>query len=267
MSGFSSQWLDAREPIDHRARSEAVLAAVRQHFENFGTLKVTDIGCGTGSTLRALKPVLKNTLSWHLIDHDDTLLDQAKTYLQGDEMTFSLADLSKSVDTVFANQPQLLTTSAFLDLVSESWLKTFCEHVTQHQTPFYAALSYDGRVGCKPELQTDVEVLKAFNHHQKTDKGFGPALGPDAAETVIRLFENFGFKVVSDRSDWIGNPEDKLFQELLIEGWHQAACEIDPHKKAHFDSWLSQRLKLIDSGKASVFVGHIDFFAIPETMA
>ena len=264
MSGFSSQWLALREPVDHAARSDEVISAVAHYFLNDNKLTITDIGSGTGSTLRALKPVLQQDISWHLIDHDETLIDVARSEAKSDEVNFSLADLSKSLEELFVHNPKLLTTSAFLDLVSETWLQEFVDTVAAHQVPFYAALTYDGRAGCDPETPDDKLVAAAFNQHQKTDKGFGPALGPDAADTAISMFKKAGYQVIQAQSDWIGDKNHKEFQKMLLEGWSSAATEIAPENSEKFSAWLQERLHLIENENATVFVGHQDFLAVPE---
>lgn len=263
MSGFSAEWLALREPIDHGARSEEIIAGVAGWFIQDDTLKITDIGSGTGSTLRALKPILTQRITWHLVDHDDALLDVAKNEARGDRVEFSLADLSQSLDPLFKQQPDLITTSAFLDLVSYDWLENMVMEITARKIPFYAALSYDGRSGCEPVLEMDTDIQKAFNTHQKTDKGFGPALGPDAADTTIKLFEKAGYQVTLANSDWVGNAKHKAFQTMLLQGWHDAACEIEPAKSTLFKEWLLERINLIENQQASLFVGHKDIFAVP----
>lgn len=263
MSGFSAEWLALREPIDHRARSEEVLAGVAGWFARDEALRITDIGSGTGSTLRALKPILPQKIAWHLVDHDDALLDVAKGEAQGDRVDFSLADLSKSLDAMFKEQPNLITTSAFLDLVSGDWLENMVNEITSRKIPFYAALTYDGRAACDPELGTDKAILEAFNTHQTTDKGFGNALGPDAADTTIELFKKAGYQVTQATSDWVGNAKHKAFQIMLLQGWYEAACEIEPAKSADFKDWLLERINLIENQEASLFVGHKDIFAVP----
>ncbi len=263
MSGFSGEWLALREPIDHRARNEEILAGVAGWYTQDKFLKITDIGSGTGSTLRALRPVLPQKISWHLVDHDDALLDVARAAAEGDSVEFSLADLSGSLDALFAHSPDLITTSAFLDLVSMEWLEQLVIEITSRKIPFYAALTYDGRAGCEPILEAENEVLEAFNAHQKTDKGFGIALGPDAADTAIELFEQAGYQVNIGKSDWIGNSKHKEFQRMLLQGWHDAAVEIKPNSEKDFDDWYLERLNLIESSNASLFVGHKDIFAVP----
>ncbi len=59
--GFSADWLALREPADHRSRSAELLATLATRVEGRDTLRITDLGCGTGSNLRATAPALGPT--------------------------------------------------------------------------------------------------------------------------------------------------------------------------------------------------------------
>jgi len=263
---FSAEWLALREPVDHAARNCAVIDAIREIFADKKTIRLTDIGSGTGSTIRALQPVLKNKIEWHLVDYDQGLLDIASKEAHTGKVTTAFADLSLSLDAVFARGTDFVTTSAFLDLVSEEWLRGFVKAIAAKRLPFYAALSYDGRAGCLPIHESDEIVLTAFNAHQKTDKGFGPALGPDAASVAMRCFDEAGYTITSGLSDWQAGPDHAAFQTMLLDGWRNAAREIRPDLKADFDEWYTDRLAWIHDragSGASVFVGHVDFLALP----
>lgn len=263
MTGFSSKWLDLREPIDHAARSEAVLSALSHYFLNDQKLVVTDIGCGTGSTIRALKGFLIKEITWHLVDNDDLLLTEAAKHTAQDHVQCTNADLSQSLDAIFKPHPDLMTTSAFLDLVSRDWLEIFVVEVTRRKIPFYAALTYDGRGGTNPSAINETAILTAFNTHQKTNKGFGPALGPDAADTAIMLFEKAGYVVCQEPSDWVAGPKFPEFQKMLLDGWRSAACEISPPDKAEFETWFNECLAYISNEQLHLTVGHKDFLAVP----
>lgn len=263
MTGFSAEWLDCREPVDHAARSDVILSAISHYFLSEDQLSITDIGCGTGSTLRALKPFLNQKLKWVLIDNDPELLKVAQQSAQRDEVQFGTADLSKDLSEIFKVETSLLTTSAFLDLVSEEWLQGFVSEVCQHKVPFYAALSYDGRAELTPAHASDVDILAAFNQHQKTDKGFGTSLGPDAVNAAIDMFRKAGYAVISEESDWVARDNHFKFQEMLLEGWHGAACETLPEHRDEFDAWMAFRREAIASGSHQTTVGHVDFFATP----
>ncbi|MEP2943531.1 MAG: class I SAM-dependent methyltransferase [Hyphomicrobiales bacterium] len=263
---FSAEWLALREPIDHAARNDDIINALNILFEGKKTIRLTDIGSGTGSTIRALTPTLESAIAWHLVDNDPALLNIAQKEAAGADVITSHADLSLSLDAIFSQPTDLITTSAFLDLVSEDWISGFVDAVVERRLPFYAALNYDGRAGALPPLTDDEIILAAFNTHQKTDKGLGPALGPDAAHTAMACFEKAGYEITHGLSDWQAGPDHAAFQKMLLDGWRGAASEIRPDLKTDFDDWFAKRLSLIeeaDTTGASVFVGHIDFLALP----
>ena len=165
---------------------------------------------------------------------------------------------------LFLDEPALISTSAFLDLVSQDWLEALVREVARQKIPFYGAITYDGRAGCTPEHPTDKLVLDAFNLHQKTDKGFGSALGPQAADQAISLFKTAGYEVIVGTSDWQAKGDHKGFQKMLLEGWATAAIQMKPELTNTFEQWLAQRYDLIENSDAGVFVGHKDFFATPK---
>ena len=55
MSGFDKDWLTLRESADLRARDPQLLATAIGAIERAAHPCVLDIGCGTGSTYRALR--------------------------------------------------------------------------------------------------------------------------------------------------------------------------------------------------------------------
>jgi hypothetical protein len=120
------------------------------------------------------------------------------------------------------------------------------------------ALSYDGRIVCSPEDADDGTVVALLNEHQRTDKGFGPALGPDAASVAARVFEEAGYRVQLARSDWVLAPESRELQCQLIEGWAQAATEIAPERARAIDGWRDRRLAHVAAGWSEIIVGHED---------
>jgi hypothetical protein len=155
-----------------------------------------------------------------------------------------------------------VATSALLDLVSAAWLDRLVVSLSSLSRPLYAALSYDGVVALTPESRHDAAVIAAVNRHQRTDKGFGPALGPDAARTAPERFRRAGFAVLEGRSDWRFGVDDRDIQIEMLAGWARAAGEIgvDP---SILEEWLCERRNHVISGRSQMRVGHVDFFARP----
>ena len=81
MSGFSAEWLALRETVDHRAISAELHAAIRGRFASCERVAIVDMGCGTGSNLRALTGDLPKRQTWRLVDHDPELLSAARETL------------------------------------------------------------------------------------------------------------------------------------------------------------------------------------------
>jgi SAM-dependent methyltransferase len=265
MSGFSADWLTLREPYDTAARNGDVLAAVVTAMSRQSSIRVADLACGTGSTLRAIAPQLAARQHWRLADNDLGLLGKAAaTALPvGCAVTPMPVDLARDLEAALDGPLDLVTTSALLDLVSADWLERLVVEIGARRLPFYAALSYDGRIAFDPPAPLDGELVGAVNLHQHGDKGFGPALGPDAAEAAIARFTAIGYRITQGPSDWRFGPADAVIQDALLRGWTSAAQEARPLRAAAFSTWLDGRRGLLAAGRSAATVGHIDFFAVP----
>jgi len=268
MTGFAADWLTLREPADRRTRSPEIVAAVASCLATHEQVRVTDLGCGTGSTLRALSPHFPARQHWLLVDNDPALL--AVAVRRAGELPPSVtvaplqADLQADVESVVALDADLLTASAFLDLVSRSWLERFVAAAVRHRRPVYVALSYDGRTSCEPSDPFDAAVLSAFDAHQLGDKGLGGALGPTAAAVAATCFEAAGFEVTAAQADWRLSSDDRALQEQLLLGWHRAAGETGMLGASDLDDWLARRLAAAAAGRSRLRIGHVDLWARPR---
>lgn len=256
---FSAEWLALREPHDRRARNAEVLDAVVTAFASHVSLNVADIGCGTGSTYRALSPRLPPGQRWRLYDNDLSLLARAAGPAN---VTTIPLDLAHDLEAALDGAVDLVTTSALLDLVSRDWLQRFATEVAARRLPVYAALSYDGRAALDPADPMDATIVAAVNAHQRTDKGFGPALGPAAARAAVEQFGELGYAVVEGTSDWLFRSGDREIQLEILTGWASAAREMDVSER-DVVAWLTRRREWIGRGASTVRVGHVDFFARP----
>src|SRR5258708_7347451 len=125
MSGFSADWLALREPYDTQARNSAVLDAIVAAFKAIPSIRVVDLACGTGSTLRALGPKLAAPQNWRLVDNDLSLLGRALAMKRpaGVAVEGVPLDLNRDLEAVLDGPVDLVATSALLDLVSDVWLE------------------------------------------------------------------------------------------------------------------------------------------------
>jgi SAM-dependent methyltransferase len=265
MTTFSADWLALREPYDIRARNPAVLNAVVASLERNTPVRIVDLACGTGSTLRALAPRFPAGQTWWLADNDPSLLARASAMARpaGVELTTVALDLNRDLEDALEGPVDLVTTSALLDLVSEAWLDRLAVASAARSIPVYAALSYDGRAELDPGDPFDTAIVAAVNVHQHTDKGFGLALGPAAASCAIARFESLGYSVVYGASDWVIEPDDRDIQMEIFAGWASAARELGDLSLADTVEWLTRRRAAVAAGRSSIRVGHVDIFARP----
>jgi SAM-dependent methyltransferase len=278
MTGFSAQWLALREPADHRARDASLRDQVVHDLAHLarvrpGPIKFVDLGCGSGSNLRALAPHMPATQHWTLVDYDPALLSAAKAALVqwADQMVsdqdmlvllkndkhisvkFLCEDLSSNLEDVLALPTDLLTAAAFFDLVAEDWLERFCGLL---RSPLYTVLTYNGQEIWHPPEPMDAAMLKAFHAHQQTDKGFGAAAGPNAVNVMETLLKARGFAVSKAQSPWkLAAADCNLIEQLAI-GSAGAVLETKQVSAEEVSAWKKSR-----SMAQTCEIGHTDLYA------
>jgi SAM-dependent methyltransferase len=300
---FTADWLRQREPFDAIAREAAAsrlklrerLALLRD-----GTgmpLCVIDLACGTGANLRWLAPRLGGEQQWLAVDHDAALLRRwpaclaaasegsfstrrhtspqkrtpLATPLRFHGLGFDAAvirrrlDLARDLERLPWQAAQLVTASAFLDLVSFAWLQRLVEAVVSARVTLSVALTVDGRHVWSPRDADDGEVGALFAAHQHRDKGFhGAALGADAGSALEQALRAAGYRVHIARSDWRLDGRDasaRALMQALITGIAAAAQEQQPRGAALVQAWRQRRL--VQAARGTLRVGHIDVLAVP----
>ncbi len=278
MSGFSAEWLALREEADRRARNPDLLERVAALLRACAHPRIVDLGCGTGSNLRAMAPALGPRQDWHLVDHDAGLLVAARDALSawadaarsaGDRLSlekdgrmitvvFTCADLAHDVEGALSEGCDLVTAAALIDLASESWLQRLGLRLARSGTPFYTVLAYNGAETWSPPHVLDAEMLAAFHRHQERDKGFGPAAGPRAAGILAGVLAAADYAVMQTASDWVLGGADAPLVRALVEGIAQAVEETGLVPTASVRAWRVAR-----HAGAACRVGHTDLLASP----
>jgi hypothetical protein len=235
-----------------------------------------DLGTGTGANARYLTERLPVRQEWLLVDADQRLIEE--TMRQRPMDVARRIDLVAEIDApgpgIFAGR-ELVTASALLDLVSERWLRRLAAKCRQVGAAVLFALTYDGDLRCVPEEPEDELIRDLVNRHQRSDKGFGPALGPSAAGVTEQRFAELGYRVESEASPWILTPDDDggaaagrsvaELQRQLIDGWADAASEVAPERLSSIARWRSRRAAHVDANRSWLTVGHTDVAAwLPE---
>jgi hypothetical protein len=257
MGDFSAEWLALREPADHAARSVTLTQVVVDLLEPDPSPHILDLASGTGSNFRYLHAACPRA-SWLLVDRDGALLDKAPKTASVETRQVNLAALD---DRSMFTGRALVTASALLDLVSEAWLDQLAALCALYGSVVLFALSYDGRIDCSPADADDAAIVALVNEHQRTDKGLGLALGPDATACAERCFRSCSYQTRRASSDWILTPASHALQRPLIDGWAQAASELAPLQSAVFEAWRRRRHAHVDANRSHIVVGHQDLAA------
>lgn len=258
MSGFSTDWLDLREPADLAARDMALVARLSRLMRPGA--RITDLGSGTGASVRALAPHLPDACAWTLVDHDDRLLKVAESRLSDQNIATRKVDLVTDLIACLSPAPDLLTSSALIDLCSDAWLAELARNVSR-QTILYMALAYDGQEAWNPSHPEEARALSEFNAHQRRDKGFGPALGPDAASHLAGHLHAQGWDVQLADSPWVLGDNDRDLIEALAGGAAQAVAEMIAATGSVLPDWHPDWHQARSAAR-SVHVGHIDLLAV-----
>ena len=276
MSGFAPEWLDLREPIDHRSRNRKLERALAKHFDGWRPITVVDLGCGTGSNLRATAPLLGPEQHWTLVDNDQRLLEAAAQHLtawadgadrQGETLAlfkgakrisveFRRADLAGDLAAALGPSANLVTASALFDLVSAAFIARFAAAIAAAKSAFYTVLTYDGDQRWTPKHEADAAMADAFHAHQTRDKGFGAAAGPDAPDALSESLAAAGYAVREGDSAWRLGPGDEALIAGLAAGFAAAVAETDKIDAPTIAAWRALT-------RTGAIVGHTDTLALP----
>jgi len=290
MSGFTPKWLAAREPVDARSRAASLVDSLRERLVPHEALAAVDLGAGTGANFRYLAPRIGGPQHWQLVDNDPGLLAAAgnltRTWAEGlgAEFTgraggftvtgksfecraeFVRADLASARAELDWPESALVTCSALLDLVTEPWLRRVATRCRDSNATVLFALTYDGRMHIKPEDVGDARVRALVNRHQRTDKGFGPALGPTAPNVATTILAELGYRAVRERSDWRLGSDDRQLGAMLLDGWFKAAATMDEGDGSALALWHDKRSRALATPGTEFLVGHEDLLAWPTAV-
>lgn len=276
MGDFSASWLQLRESVDRRSRNPSVAAGLRAAFQTRPVVKVVDIGCGTGANLRATAPLLGPVQDWTLLDNDAALLDAAREALgtwadvtdpvpeglrirkDGRAITarFRLCNLATDLVGSWMDGADLVTASAFFDLVSPAFIDRLVSAVVRANAAFHTVLTYDGTHRWSPGSAFDGAIGQAFNTHQTVDKGFGPAAGPAASPLLRQAFRAAGYTTLAGDSSWQLGPDDQTLMDQLLDGIAGAAAETGQVPADAVAAWRGVR-------RHATRVGHEDLLVLP----
>lgn len=277
---FSAEWLRLREPVDHRSRDKVLLAKAAALLANKDEPVIYDLGAGAGSNLRGTAPALGQRQRWVLVDYDADLLsasleflsqwaDKSRPTAAGLELEKSgklirvevrRADLAANPAPWGEQKPDLVTSAALFDLVSENWIERFCAALAKDKLPLYTTLVHDETAKWSPPHAADAQMTEAFERDFGKEKGFGPSAGSKAIGLMATKLTALGYNSQLAGSPWRLGAEDHDFVVQLADGWANAVRETERVPEEAVRSWLAARKA---PGTACV-VGHKDLLAVPK---
>ena len=279
-SRFAADWLALREPLDVQTRSQRLAGFAADWLKTTTQApRLVDLGCGRGSNLCFLARRWPGPQHWLLVDHDPSLLSQARQRggmlrdASGQPITLQTACFSLSELTArWPQEAHLICASALIDLVSREWIEQLVDGCASHHQALLVALSVTGdwhltdAEGRRCQQPEDDEMLERFVAHQQRDKGLGAALGGQAHGVLVACLQAAGFAVEEASTPWqleAGNQAHCALLTQLIQGWAEAAREQSPDAAAQIDCWCALRLQAVEAGQLGARVAHRDLFAMP----
>ena len=289
MTAPLSTWLLLREQADAAARSAELTERIAEGLAAHETVHAVDLATGTGSNIRFLLNHLPPRQQWLAVDRDEGLLAElparvaaygrslghdaqerergcriAGPQLDCDVETRQM-DLGELDDPSIFEGRQLVTASALLDLVSESWLRALAAHSKAAQAVLLLSLTYNGMSVSSPTVEDDELIRELLNRHQRRNKGLGGrAAGAQAPDVAERCLKDAGYVVRRAATNWTIEPPARAFQHELIQGWTAAALEMSPNMETRIARWRDRRLAHLEAGRSWIVVGHDDLAAWPS---
>jgi SAM-dependent methyltransferase len=260
------EWLDLREPADHRARSTD-LAMQLAALLGPGPVRILDLGSGTGSTTRWLAPLLRGPQEWTLLDRDPALLalvpDRTRGVLDrgGAPVTVTVrhADIT-SLTAADLAETSAVTASALTDLLTADEVDDLAAACAAAGVPALLTLTVTGQVEIDPPDPVDDAVAAAFNAHQGREVAGRVLLGPTAPEVTADAFQRHGMAVLTAASAWrLGRGDAALAARWLRERV-AAAVERETHLDASARVALARR---VNDASLHAVIHHVDLLAIP----
>ncbi|MCA9130450.1 MAG: class I SAM-dependent methyltransferase [Planctomycetales bacterium] len=256
-------WLSARELADALARSETL---AKKFVEMVGPNDlIVDLACGTGANYRYLDRFFSSRHQWLGIDFDPQALQIASQCLPSDRASFRQVNLASELQQVPAGAGIAITASAFLDITSEDWLAQLASHC--RTMPLLISMSVVGQPEWQPSHDLDELIRQQIERHQRSDHGFGPSLGPDAAGRLAKLLGEYGCQVTLQSSDWVLDFADSSLVAMLIGGVSKRVQSFyesnDLHTLELVQGWEESRRNQLQQGNVRVTIRHLDLLSLP----
>ena len=262
MHKFENSWLYQREKIDNSSKNLKMINKINSSIKNLKNIHILDLGTGTGSNFRFLsKKINHKNQYWTLMDISKSSLREANKNItlnyKVKKVSLKHNDIIKEIKNTNFNKFDIVTGSAFLDIMPYKWFKDF-HKLNQNTKIIYFSINYNGYFKFHPHHSFDNNMLNLFNKDQQSKKdGKVKAVGPDCSEIIKNYFSKT-HKTFLLNSNWVDIKNNK-FQLMFLNFCKNV---INKNKKNSLDEWLEFKKEKILKNKSKLNVYNKDFLAI-----
>lgn len=286
---FDIDWLNERYPYDVEARNKTLESKIIAHLAKKSSITLVDIGAGTGSNCLYFIEQLPHTQKWYLIEQNEgfkkTTIRRLRDYASYHKYNFErkkdiikITSIRRNITVTILNDSllnlaalvdlkkvDLVLANAVFDLFSAAQITQLVKIITHNKLVFYSTLNYEGMT-FNPADPFDDIFIAAYNEHKERRQVYGKALGKQAGQFMIALFQKQGNIVQSAISKWQIEPMDIKMHYYLLNFMENALAEMDlaPAMQHNFEKWIQRKKDLIIIGQQRLEIAHLDIFVKPK---
>lgn len=154
----------------------------------------------------------------------------------------------------------VISYSAALDIMSKSSIGVALKRIKKNNI-LYFSLCFNGQVRWTPTNTFDKYILTFFNNHQRSDKGYGKALGCKSIQYVRDKADKLNLNIAIKDSPWnIKNKsnKDKVFMKRYLLDIKKSLFHMEGIDKDILRKWYQDKKSDIDDKNIKLYVGHND---------